>query len=299
MTTWRLHLRPMAPWATPLRADSLFGTVCWRWLELFPDSFERMLEEFREGIAPPFVVSDAWPGDFMPLPMHASMPPTSQTAKKLKPPLYIPQAAFRTLACGQTKTACDPLTGVIRSSARVQTAIDRGLGSAADGQLFETDTQHLDGSCDTLSVYVRSDQHLEQVVACFKALAWTGFGKKSSTGLGDFEVAGAPEPCKWLDDVPGANAFVALSHFVPAHGDPTNGRWRTHVTFPKFHANAVSNVFKGSILMLAPGSVFRTSEKSPRAWYGSMIPVPRPEMPKALHYGLCFPAPMVWGREVA
>jgi CRISPR-associated protein Csm4 len=114
---------------------------------------------------------------------------------------------------------------------------------------------------------------------------------------GNFEIDGAPESCGWLDEVPGANAYMALSHFVPAPRDPTGGRWRTHVTFPKFQGNAVSNVFKGAVLMLTPGSVFRTSQGAPRPWYGSMIPVPRPEMPKALHYGLCFSVPLVWRGE--
>ncbi|HXM45358.1 MAG TPA: hypothetical protein VN924_29245 [Bryobacteraceae bacterium] len=227
--------------------------------------------------------------------MHVAIP---RTDKKLKPPTYLPRVSFNGVMRGGTEAASPEPADVMHASARVQTAIDRDLGAAADGQLFETDTQYLDASCDCLSVYIRSDGQLEHVIACFRALAHGGFGKKSSTGLGGFEIAGPPEACSWLDEVPGANAFMALSHFVPAPGDPTGGRWRTHVTFPKFHANSVSNVFKGSILMLAPGSVFRTGEGPLRPWYGSMIPVPRPEMPKALHYGLCFPVPMVWGGDV-
>jgi hypothetical protein len=99
--------------------------------------------------------------------------------------------------------------------------------------------------------------------------------------------------------LPDANAFVALNHFIPAQTDPVDGLWRTHVTFPKFHSNSVRNVFKGAIVMLSPGSVFRTSETPPRAWYGSVIPVPRPEIPKAPHYALCFPAPVVWPKVAA
>jgi CRISPR-associated protein Csm4 len=295
MTTWRLRLRPRAPWATPIRADSLFGAICWRWLELFPERFDSMLEEFHHGGTPPFVLSDALPGDLMPVPMYAKLPPLD---KKSKPPFYFPQASFQSLIYGETETASDvPEKNAISASSRVQTAIDRDLGFAADGQLFETDTQHLDRSCNFLSVYIRSVHYVDQVVACFKVLALTGFGKKSSTGLGSFELAGLLERCEWLEAVPGANAYMALSHFVPAPGDPADGRWRTHVTFPKFHGNAVSNVFKGSILMLAPGSVFRTGGESPRPWYGSMSPVPRLEMPKAVHYGLCFSVPLVWHQD--
>ncbi len=292
MTTWRLRLRPLSPWATPLRADSLFGAICWRWLELFPESFESILEEFREGQTPPFVLSDALPADLMPMPSHV-LPIVS---KKPKSPMYISAETFRSISRGESLTAT-PVENVITSSTRIQTSIDRELGSAADGQLFETDTQHLGSACDHLSVYIRSYRYLEHAVACLKAQSRTGFGKKSSTGLGQFEIVTPPESCEWMDQLPGANSWMALSHFVPAPGDPSDGYWRTHVTFPKFHGNAAANVFKGSILMLTPGSVFRSNQASPRSWCGSMISVPRAEMPKALHYGLGFTVPMVWRPE--
>lgn len=77
----------------------------------------------------------------------------------------------------------------------MQAAIDRNLGSAAEGQLFETDAQHLDESCGVLTLYIRSSRYMDQVIACLKALAWMGFGKKSSTGLGGFEMIGLPELC--------------------------------------------------------------------------------------------------------
>jgi hypothetical protein len=265
-------------------------------LELFPGNFDAILQEFRTGGEPPFVLSDAFPGSLLPLPLHAELPRRNKT--KLKPPLYLAQPSFHAIQSG-TQANAEILHGRIRSFSRVQTAIDRNLGSAAQGQLFETDTQHFERGEDFLSVYIRSDRYLEQVLTCFRALAWTGFGKKSSTGLGACEIIGEPEACDWLEQVPGANAFVALSHFVPSHMDPTDGRWQTHVTYPKFHANSVSNVFKGGILMLTPGSVFRAKNGSLRPWYGRMIPVPRPEMPKALHYGLCLSAPLVWPEDKA
>jgi CRISPR-associated protein Csm4 len=296
MTTWRVRLRPLAPWATPFRSDSLFGAICWRWLELFPETFESMLDAFRETGDPPFVLSDALPGDFMPVPMSAKLPPLD---KKMKPPLYISEACFREIMQGGTAAASGIRAKAICASTRVQTAIDRDIGTAAEGQLFETGTQHLAHELELLTVYIRCERYLEQLMACFQALAWTGFGKKSSTGLGAFEIASAPEPCEWLDHCSGANAFMALSHFVPAPGDPSRGRWRTQVTFPKFHGNSVTNVFKGSMVMLSPGSVFRTDDGPPAPWYGCMIPVPRPEMAKALHYALCFPAPLVWPAEAA
>jgi CRISPR-associated protein Csm4 len=289
MTTWRIRLRPLSPWATPWRADSLFGTICWKWLDLFPETFHSMLEEFSSGETPPFILSDAWPGDLLPLPAH--IPPVNP--KKLKPPFYIPSQTFQGISAGRNPSAA-LVEDVIVPSSRIQTSIDREKGAALDGQLFETDIIHLGTACDTLSIYIRSDRFLNQVISCFKAMSLLGFGRKSTTGLGQFQLLEPIEHASWLDCHPSNPAWVSLSHFVPAPTDPIHGQWRTHVTFPKFHANSSSNVFKGTILMLTPGSVFRTNSSAARDWYGSMIPVPRPEMPKALHYGLCFPVPVNW-----
>jgi len=299
MNTWRIRIRPLSPWASPWRSDTIFGSLCWRWLELYPEDFEAVIDEFRAGGQPPFVVSDAWPWGLLPAPAHVPVQTGSAgNRKKLKPPLYLPEAAFRRIAAGQDRIANGVVSDVVRSLTRTQTAIDRDSGSAADGQLFETSCQHLAPGEDSLAVYVRTDRHIGRLAACFRALALTGYGKKCSSGLGAFEVVGEPERCEWLDTVPNPNAFVALNHFVPAPDDPADGVWRTHVSFPKFHSGSAHNLFKGTVLMLTPGSVFRTGDAPPRSWYGTIIPVPRPEMPKAFHYGLCCPAPVVWnGRD--
>jgi hypothetical protein len=113
--------------------------------------------------------------------------------------------------------------------------------------------------------------------------------------VGAFEVEGGPEPCPWLDAVEEASGFIALSHFVPAAGDPVEGRWRQHVSFPKYQGDAVAHPFKGTLLSLTPGSVFCTGAP-PRPFYGRMIPFPAAELPQALHYGLCFAAPARVGR---
>jgi CRISPR-associated protein Csm4 len=212
--------------------------------------------------------------------------------------VLVHQSSFQKLISGDCAMRLELHDNPTEFSGRIHTAIDRDLGSAAEGQLFEVATEHLDKSFDTLSVFIRSDRYLEELIFCFRALSFTGFGKKSSTGLGAFDVVEKPQLCEWLDRVADANAFVTLSHFVPAPTDPTKGRWRLHVTYPKFHANAVSNVFKGSILMLAPGSVFRTGA-APQPWYGSMISVARPEIPRAVHYALAFAAPLRWPEELA
>ncbi len=272
----------------------MFGSICWRWLELYPQEFDGLIEEFQAGGEPPFLLSDAWPGNLLPLPAHVRLEhEPGADRKKWKPPLCVPESSFRRIAAGQDRSAKEVSSSVVQSFTRVQTAIDRDSGTAAEGQLFATDCQYVQSGQDSLSIYIRTSKHFDRVAACLRALSMTGFGKKSSSGLGEFELLGEPEPCAWLDAVPNASAFVALNHFVPARTDPVQGLWRTHVTYPKFHSNSVRNVFKGAIVMLTPGSVFRTVG-APRSWYGSVIPMAVPEMPKAVHSALCFPAPIVW-----
>jgi len=254
-----------------------------------------MLDEFRSvSEAPPFLLSDAFVGDLLPLPAHTSLPvPTSDATGKMpkKPPIYIPEAMFLRLSHAQELEGETIRSVQTHSSTRLQCSIDRNTGAAADGALFETETHYLsEGSCPYLTVYLRTERHLDRIIECFHALSYTGFGKKSSVGLGAFTIVGDPEPCPWLDVADDSNAFVSLSHFVPAPTDPTEGWWRLDVTHPKFHANMVSGVFKGVLTRLTPGSAFFLSAPY-RPWYGSMLSIPRPEMPGALHYGLCFPIP--------
>lgn len=311
MTSCRLRLRPLSPWATPWHADTLFGCLCWKCAQIDQKLLISWLDRFRNN-DPPFVISDALPGTNLPLPFGIS--PPQSPGKKPRPPLFITEANFQQLSRDPSQKVLQvwAFNDRFRSSERLQAAIGRMSGTTGGddaGGLFEVDHTHfvpdapqfpsarsgvdfVPGAPRFLSVYVRTDQKtLPMLVACLERLAYCGFGKKSSTGLGAFAVEGAPEPCPWLDDTTGHNGFVSLSHFVPAKTDPADGYWRQHVSYPKFHGSAVANPFKGTLLSLMPGSRFRTGEP-PRYWYGRTIEVSRPEIPGALHYGLSFAAPV-------
>jgi hypothetical protein len=92
---------------------------------------------------------------------------------------------------------------------------------------------------------------------------------------------------------------MSLSHFVPAQSDPRDGFWRVHVKNPKFAVDRVPLPFKGNLITLTPGSQFRT-QGPPKPFYGRMIRMSlgedrkREGYEKALHYGLCFAAPLRW-----
>jgi len=92
----------------------------------------------------------------------------------------------------------DLVENPVRSFGVISTVVGCALGSAADGKLFGTDTHYFSEKFGFLSVYIRSDHYLDEVLSCFNALLLAGFGAKSSTGLGAFQIIEPPQQCDWL-----------------------------------------------------------------------------------------------------
>lgn len=139
----------------------------------------------------------------------------------------MPESSFRHIAAGQDRSATDVVSSIVHSLPRVQTSIDRDSGTAAEGQLFETDCQYLASGRDSLAVYVRTDKHLDMLAASFRALALTGYGKKSGTGLGEFELLDELERCEWLDGSSGCER-LRCAESLHSRADGPGGRSMAH-----------------------------------------------------------------------
>jgi CRISPR-associated protein Csm4 len=264
----------------------LFGAISWRYCELAgDDALKKWLAAYRDS-DPPFVLSDAFPDGWLPTPTLAQF--ANGLQGKSKPPSLIPESEFdgwrrepHVLAVPKEV----PDTG--RRARRLHVSVSRYTGTPLDpGGLFELDAEF---TPYLFSIFVRtSAETIASIVECLRLQGLRGFGKRSSTGFGAFSVDNVEE-CALLDPFDGANGFIALSHFTPGTGDPTDGVWNIRVKYPKFQGGLVDHAFKGRVVMLTPGSVFRT-ESPVREWYGRHIPIEREQF-RALHYGFCFPAP--------
>jgi CRISPR-associated protein Csm4 len=298
MNTYRIKLTPRSLWATPWHADTLFAALCWQVVLTGGEGrLIEILDDFRRG-EPPFVLSDAFPDGWYPCPLTARVEQLPEV--KTKRPGWVSEAQFRALlsGCGKLLAETQPFEPFAQSS-QLHASIDRLTGTTTPGgQLFEVETWAIRSSAvKTLSLYVRTQDLLDEFVSLLRSLSFVGFGKKRSSGLGAFEVVGDPEPCPWMDETEGANAFVSLSHFVPSAGDPTDGRWSLLTKYPKFSPGVPGSlVFKGRLTMLRPGSVFRFGA-SWRPFYGRMLTNLAQDFPQAVHYALAFPVPMRWPKE--
>lgn len=265
MNVFSYRLRPTTAWATPLEADSLFGALCWEIVRRQGEAdLLRVLDRFRKG-DPPFVLSNAFPGDLLPRPLV------------LAGSKWVTRDGFAQVRAGE----CPPDVDA------PEPQIDSQLHVERDTSVY--DTFEMQGGPEYFTVYARVvPEWSETLRKLLQSLGMYGFGKRRGLGLGQFEVPEKPEPCPWLEPLPFESGFVSLSHFIPQESDPTKGRWSLQVKYPKLSAGHGSpNAFKGRLLQLEAGSCFQSPGR-PRRWYGRMVG------DKTLHYGLALAIGIKW-----
>ena len=223
---------------------------------------------------PPFVVSDAFPGDSLPAPAGVSLwwDWPADRRKDIKKRRWFTTADFRRVQQGEPPRL-ESTSVAVREHVRLRNSVSRVTDAAGSGgQLFEVPYSDLSVPDRGLSLYVRASRcGMDTLLQALEALGRTGYGADASIGHGGFEVVAEPRACPELTDVPDADAFISLSTYQPARTDPVDGFWRVFVKYgklaPEFHDTAV---FKRPQAMLEAGACFRTGGR-PRRWYGGPI----------------------------
>lgn len=270
MKLYRLKLRPSSPWRTPWQADTLAGMLCWACARTEGGDVlqSEILEPALSG-KPKFVLSDAFPGDLLPVPDFVRLqtwPPDQfksvRKARWLKPEFFRKAQAGQQLLF-EDLAADDP----VKPYAQTRNQIDRLTDTTgAGGQLFTLpehwlgEKREVEDGTACLSVYVRVvDGFKETLLGLFGELAQTGFGADASVGKGQFDLFSGLEPAEEFDEVAEPDGVISLSTFQPDEHDPTDGGWQAFTKFGKLGPDfGLENVFKRPLLMLRPGAFFRT-----------------------------------------
>ena len=274
-TLARLNLKPLGVWTTPWQADSLLGALACSWARTHgPGALRReFLDPWLAG-EPPFVVSDAFPGDSLPAPAGVSLwwDWPADLRKDVKQRRFVTTDDFRRVQRGEQPTL-EKTSILVREHVRLRNAISRVTGAAGSGgALFEVPYSDLSDPDRGLTIYVRASRHgMNTLMQALEMLGRTGYGADASVGHGSFELTAEPQPCPALVDVPDADGFISLSTYQPASADPVDGFWRAFVKYgklaPEFHDTAV---FKRPQVMLEAGACFRVGSP-PRPYYGGPI----------------------------
>jgi CRISPR-associated protein Csm4 len=276
----QFKLRPLSAWRTAWQADTLTGLLCWTAARLG----ERELLE--DGITspalrgrPPFVLSDAFPGDLIPVPIVAFLQSWPDEQRKLaKRARWLTKECFiRARSHGSFQIEDLLPDRAFISQDRLRNTLDRTTqGTPERGGLWPSSETWLAGEQPYLSVYARvEDEFVPTLIRLVRELTATGFGADASAGLGQFELLGEPESAAWLD-APGTkmNSCMVLSTFQPAVNDPTDGMWQSFVKYGKLGPDfGLENeqTYKRPLLMLRPGACFVTSTAHP--FFGRAVPM--------------------------
>jgi CRISPR-associated protein Csm4 len=265
------------------------------------DALTAFLRRYEEG-APPVLLSNGFPGDYLPCPavrapsIDASAPLDQQRSlfgvqRQRRKLLLIPIQQFnQVISSGDLNFARQVAEGGL-STRRVtlKNQLSRLTATTgAAGALYSFDEYF----SPEVTVYAKvAGDFVDSLRRLLDYLIHVGYGKRKSAGYG--HIANAElQQFQGFDSPVDANGFVTLSNFVPAADDPCNGNWTIVVKYGKLgEERAVSGqVFKKPLLMLAAGSTFY--DWPCREYYGRLVRGLNPAHADVVQYGLALPVPM-------
>jgi len=287
---YRLKLRPTAPWRTPWQADTLTGMLLATAARtLGQRTLHSRLIDPMIGGRPPFVLSDAMPGDLLPFPVHLRLSgwPDGADLKRVKRARWLAPDPFQAARSGSCPTAeamlsdADVFHGQTRQHNSLSRVTDASFSAEKGGGIYQRPETVLlakwpsGEGADYLSVYVRilDSAIADLLIELFHQLSLAGFGADTATGRGQFDLPEDPVAVPNLDEPPpGANGVMALSTFQPGAADPVDGYWDAFPKFGKLGPDAgLADVRKNTLVLFRPGASFRTDPSS--GFLGRAVPM--------------------------
>lgn len=290
MTLYRAAIAPEGPLASPLQSDTLFGAFCWSWLRCFGEgSLKAEILLPAQGGEPPVIFSNGFPGGGLPLPMgcydmgnrfeqltgKGERRAAYQRNKKLKGTRFVSRPAFDRIQAGNWQGFTDELMEEGgKEDTTIHNMVSRDSGTVENldgaGNLFGSDRRFFDPS-QRFDCYILTALEEKRLAAVLELTLSLGIGADKSTGCGIFHLEALTEDKELLVPPENANGFIALSNFIPAKGDPTEGFYQTLAKYPKLDREFAMSAtpFKKPMLFLKAGAMFRAG--SLKEWYGRCI----------------------------
>ncbi|RRD69419.1 MULTISPECIES: type III-A CRISPR-associated RAMP protein Csm4 [unclassified Desulfovibrio] len=290
MSLHRYILRPLSPWGTPLRSDTLYGLVLWRIAEQEGDAACRdVIAAFRAG-TPPFILSSAMPAETIFAPRLPPAPralfrqwveegafrdATGNTLplavalrayKKFRKRAYLPTKLWTEHAgalsirsifawhCMQPEDGDGAPLSVPGVEPHV--TVSRSGGGALEGGLFFSNFVWF-ATDAALHLYARTNDP-ERLLALLRLVGDMGFGKDAAVGKGRFAVD--------RDDLPAVECTGESALLLSVCAAPdmagTSGWYTVEIKRGKLGPGPFSP-FKSPVLLLQEGSVLRTLPQGP------------------------------------
>ncbi len=296
MKLYKVILKLTSPYATDWQADTIWGHLCWalRFAYGEPALTDFIAEYEKEG--PPLLVSNGFPGDFLPRPILPDKPVTERTAfskaKTQKNIKWLTLDEFTRTQNGEEPDLSEKDSGTLSVTLKNQinrlTSTTGGNEGKNTGYLFSFNQYY----GEIVSIYLKiADDFVKTTEELFQNLSKSGYGKRKTVGYGQFGIQSFEE-FRGFKSPPKANGFVSLSNFVPAVDDPTLGYWEILVKYGKLGEDyaITGNPHKKPLLMFRAGSCFYDTPC--KEYYGRLVRGLSPQYPKVVQYGYALPVPL-------
>jgi len=303
MEWYRVNLASESWVASAWQSDTIWGHLCWCLRYGFgEDALQNFIDAYEQG-APPLLVSNGFPGDYLPRPIVPEMKAeTGQSLdtlreefrrnKELKGVNLLTADEFTKAIKGERfypvpKDDIEARTVVLKNQINRLTST---TGVEGTGQLFSFEQYRW----ESISIYLKvADGFVDKTRELFQHLAQSGYGKRKAVGYGQVRLVEFGR-YSGFPSVVDANGFISLSNFTPSTQDPSTGYWDVLVKYGKLGEEyaAAGNPFKKPLIMFTAGSCFY--DIPCKEYYGRLVRGLSPiHTDKIVQYGLALPVPMV------
>ena len=313
MTLKILTLKLKSGLLSELQSDTILGHFCWRLKEKSgEDALKKFIQTYQEG-HPVFLLSDALirtsDGIRFPKPLvfKKVLTPDSKPEKikvfvrnkAQKEETYLSTESMDAFLKGKehqnsSSGKSSSSKKAVEQSLRVSVQIDRDTFGSAQGKLFSYKPVYSDS--DTLFVILLkiNDPKLFEEFGCtsiLKEVFLTGFGKKKSSGYGQFEIADDLKDFNGLNEPDDGNAFMVLGNYLPSSRENiTPIGYEINTKYGKLgeEKSLSENPFKNPTVFFTAGSCFLAGEK--RDFYGRVTDRGEisPSFADAVQFGMPF-----------
>lgn len=292
MKTYILPLKQKSGLLSELQSDTIYGHFCWRLKERLGDEKLTEFISLYKNKKPVFILSDGLlqvNGEIrFPRPYIFNKPEIKQTKtekvlefvkrKANKERNYLTATELNSfLNSGEVKIEekNEPENSkgkrkskkpVLSEELRVSVQIDRSTFGSSEGRLFSYNPKYTREDVSYVVLFKVIDDSTYKSFECesiLKEVFKVGFGKKKSSGYGQFNVGEITEynSFKEPDDT---NAFIVLGNYLPDESDEiTPIGYDINTKYGKLGEELAQseNPFKNPIVFLTAGSCFQTNTK--------------------------------------
>ncbi len=274
MQSYRLTLKPLSPFATNLKGDTLFGQLCWAVRHRYGEEFlQQCLTGYTDN-KPFAVVSDAFPQGYWPLPKLPGVfyhNIAEADRKAVKKRAWLPDSALQHPLSGWlqlAKTNADVSAdsgNLSEKHPQTHNSINRQTGTTGEGGFapYSVEQQWYQPGFlwDMFVLLDETRLTADQLKQALSDIGLFGYGKDASIGAGKFSIE-TFKACP-LPEQANANACLTLAPSAP-QGQGYDQKASYYQTFTRFgrhgdhHVHARGKPFKNPILLAQTAALFTT-----------------------------------------